>query len=304
MKKPLWLFLAAAGLLACKSEPDRILIKLVKGQKYTQHMVTKTSTTQTIMGKETTSLTISDAVNKFEVVDVSDSIYTLKVTYESMSTKLIKDGDSTSTAKNSVGSIFAALKGKSYLMKISNTGGVIETIGADSLLSDLSKKLGFSEALRTTFAKQLSDSYGDKGIKEKAALGMSVYPKKVVKEGDSWTVTRKGGDNVMTPQIDAVYKLDKITGSEYLISGKSKLRVGSGNSSQLSSIPMQYDLSGTMNSTNRIDKQRGLITEMKIDQDISGVIKIKEGAPALGGTTIPMHIKSEMLITNSLNNFL
>jgi hypothetical protein len=295
MKRSLWLLLTAAGLLACKSESDRILIKLIKGQKYTQHVVTKTSTTQTIMGKETTSSTISDAVCKYEVVDVRDSIYTLKVTYESMSAKMIKDGDSTIATKNSTSPILDALKGKSYLMKISNTGNVIETIGADSLQADLSKKL-------PALAKQLLDSYGDKGIKQKATLGMNMYPQKSVKEGDSWTVTHQGGNNVMSPQIDATYKLDKITGSEYLISGKSKIRIGSGDSSKLSSVPMQFNMTGAMNSINKIDKRTGLATETKIDQDISGTLKMKEGATALGGTTIPMHIKSEIVITNSLND--
>ncbi|WEK18471.1 MAG: DUF6263 family protein [Candidatus Pedobacter colombiensis] len=302
MKKTLWLFLAAVSLLTCKSESGRILIKLTKGQKYTQHMITRTSTTQTIMGKEMISSSISDMVNKYEVVNVSDSIYTFKVTYESMSTKVIKDGDSSIVAKSLMWSILNALKGKSYEVKISNAGRVIATIGTDSIFSDLIRDLpGFPATFRTAMAKQLVDSYGDKAIKQKVELGMNVYPQKSVKEGDSWTVARLGGDNVMAPQIDAVYKLDKITGSEYLISGKSKLRVGSSNSSQLSSVPIRYDLSGTMNSTNKIDKQTGLITEAKIDQDITGTLKIKEGTPALGGTTIPMHVKSEIVITNSLN---
>lgn len=294
MKKSLWLLLAAASLLACKPKSDRILIKLIKGQKYTQHMVTKTSTTQTIMGKETTSSSISDVVCKYKIVDVSDSIYTLKVTYESMSAKIIKDGDSTTATKNSMLPILHALKGKSYQIKMSNTGNIIETIGADSLMADLSKKL-------PGLAKQFSDSYGDKASKQKAALGMNMYPQKAVKEGDSWTVTRQGENNIMSPQIDATYKLDKITGSEYLISGKLKIRIVSGDSSKPSSVPMQFDMTGAMNSISKIDKRTGLVTETKIDQDITGTLKMKEGATALGGTTIPMHIKSEIVIINSLN---
>nr|WP_068891757.1 DUF6263 family protein [Pedobacter panaciterrae] len=305
MKKSLLLLFAASVLLACNSEPARILIKLTKGQSYIQHIVTKMSVSQKIMEKETTSLSISDMVNKCEVIDVSDSIYTLKVTYQSMSTKILVNGDSSATVKNPMSSILKELKGKSYQVKMSNSGRIVETIGADSIFKDLIAKMpSLPEELKAALVKQMSDSYGDKALKENAALGMNFYPQKSVKEGDTWNVRREGGDNLMAPKIDAAYKLDKITLSEYIISGKSTMVVGSNGKNGVMNIviPMQYDLSGTMNSNYKIDKKTGMIKESKINQEMKGNITINSGALAKSDSKIAMSITGEIILTNTLGN--
>lgn len=305
MKKILLLFVMAVGLLACKSEPGRILIKLKKGQQYTQHIVIKMTTSQNITGNETSSLSISDAVNKFEVIDAGDSIYTFKVIYQSMSTKVNVNGDSSVAQKNPMSSVFDALRGKSYQVKMSNTGRVIEVKGADSIFKNLITEMpGLPEESKEMMIKQMLLTYGDKAIKRSAPLGMNMYPQKLVKEGDTWNFSREGGDTVMEPKIDAVYKLDKITTSEYLISGKTKMEIGNhgGNSKIGGGNPMVFSVSGIMNSSNKIDKKTGMITEIKINQNMKGSVTVNSGNPAQQGTTIPMSIKGETIVTNTFNN--
>ncbi|NRF41092.1 DUF6263 family protein [Pedobacter foliorum] len=305
MRKSLLLFVLSVGLLACKSKSSRILIKLEKGQQYTQHVVIKMITSQKIDGKETSSSSVSDGVSKFEVVNVSDSIYTFKVIYVSLSAKVSVNGDSSVAMKNPMMSVFDALKGNSYQIKMSNTGRVIEVKGADSVLKKIITDMpGLPEESKEMLMKQISFTYGDKAIKENTPLGMNMYPQKLVKEGDTWNFNRKGGENPMEPKMDAVYKLDKITASEYLISGITKMEIG--NQSKDSKIsggnPMAFSVSGIMNSNNKIDKKTGVITEIKVSQDLKGSVTVNSGDQTQKGTTIPMTIKGETIVTNTFTN--
>ncbi|MGY4385942.1 hypothetical protein ACVWYN_002990 [Pedobacter sp. UYP24] len=300
MKQSLLLFLAATFLFNCKSEPERILIKLNKGQKYNQHMISTSTSSQTIMGKPMSTTSISDAVNLAEVVDVTDTIYTIKITYVSMSVKMVKDGVAVPTDNNTVAKILDGLKGKEYLTKMSNTGRVIETIGADSLFSKLFSNMpGVPEAFKTAMLKQMAHSYGDKAIKENSQMSTSLYPNKAIKEGDTWTTNRSGGNEIMLPNIESIYTLDKITSSEYLVSMKAKLTF---KSTGPGSLPIQYNLNGTMTSNNKIDKKTGMITEIKMKQDILGNIKLNQNASAQGNEPIPMQIKAETIMTNTFIN--
>jgi hypothetical protein len=83
---------------------------------------------------------------------------------------------------------------------------------------------------------------------------------------------------MLSPAIDGVYKLDKITSQEYLVSMKSKLNLGSG----IKTNPLfGLTMSRTMDSKNKIDKETGLTTESKIAQDMTGNAKITQGTPAM-----------------------
>lgn len=300
MIKFLSLFVGVIVSLAYNSVSDRIVIKLKKGQSFTQHKSIKMAAPQNVMGKEIPTLNIFDVVHKFEVINVIDSIYSLKVTYKSMSGRLILNGDSSSAGKNQISQAFDALKGKSYVVNMSNTGRVIATFGADLILKDIVAKMtDVPEEVKKTILSQLLETYGDKGIKLNAELGMYLYPPKLVREGDSWNVNRKGGDNLAEPKIDAVYKLDKITESVYLISGKSNLVINSGNKmTEMSGT--RYNLSGTWNSSGKIDKKTGMVIEIKIDQDLKGNITMN-GKAKTKDAKLPTYLKGVIIITNTIN---
>lgn len=308
MKKILSLFLAVTGLLACKSKPENILIKLTKGQSYTQHTFSRISVAINMMGTEIPGISTFDAVQKFDVVDVKDSIYTFNVTYQSISskvdyqsrpTKMILNVDSYAVNNNPMLRVLDALKGRSYQVKMSNTGRVIETIGADSMLKDLITTMpGIPKASKAGMITEALNSYGDKSIKLNAESLMYLYPKQPVREGDSWDANRKGGDNLMEPKIEAVYTLDKITESAYQISGKSNVTMNSGDD-MAEKVNLRIKLSGTKNSSSKIDKKSGLVTEIKIVQDINGAT-VNTDKRTKEGIVIPHHYQGEIIITNTL----
>lgn len=298
MRKSSILFLVLAVLFSCKAESERILIKLTKGQKYNQKMVSKMTTSQTIMGKKVSTTVVSEAVNVFEVLDVTDSIYTFKVTYESLSAKVIAGGVETSMAQGPVTELFNKLKGQSYQLKMSNTGRVVESMGADSIFVRLTSLMpGQPEEMKSSLANSFIKNYGDSAIKKNSFQNASVYPKKEVKEGDSWSVKKAAGGDMFSPAVDAVYKVDKITGDEYTISMKTNITI---DGSTPASPMFNVKFSGTMNSISKIDKSTGLVTESKMTQDMMGNMKVTQGTPSTAGTSILTQIKSEMTMTNTL----
>ena len=298
MKKSLLFLTICIFLLACKSEPERILIKLNKGQKYKQRLVSKTTNTQNAQGKNRSTTAISESVYNYEVVDVQDSIYTFKVEYESMTTSLQKEGGEAIQNQGPVAEMLEKIKGQAYQMKMSNTGRVVEIVGADSIFLKLANSApGLTEEMRSSLSATFIKTYGDSAIRNNSFQYANVYPSKAVVEGDTWSVKKEGGKDLFSPEVDATYRVDKITGSKYIIAMKSKLSV---NTDEKSSPLFSLSMYGTMDSMSEIDKKTGLVTETKMKQDMVGNMKILKGPASMAGTSIMMQVKGEITITNTL----
>jgi len=301
MKKYLSIIVLATMVYGCKSQPERITINLKKGQIYNQDMSLKSSTEQTIKGAKTKSITLSDSRSRFEVLDVKDTVYTIKVTYETMSTKMLKDGDTVNQkVMGPANAITSKLVGKSYTMMMSNTGRILETKGTDSIFNDLFSQV--PEQVRAMMKKSIASAYGDSAIKKSAEMSRALYPAKAVKEGDSWAVENGGGQNIMTPKVKGIYTLDKVTDTEYQISNKSKIEiVNSPTPMEMLNYSMKYDVSGSMTSQNKIDRKTGMVTELKAVQDIKGMIILKTSMSNSEEMVMPITAKNEItLITKFL----
>jgi len=151
-----------------------------------------------------------------------------------------------------------------------------------------------AEQVKVMMRKSLTNAYGDSAIRKSAELTSALYPGKAVKEGDSWSAENSGGNNIMTPKVKGVYTLDKISGSEYLISNKSTIEVkNSADAVEMNNFSMKYAVSGTMTSNSKVDKKKGMIMEMKALQNISGVIMLKTSAS-------PEEIEMPIKATNNI----
>jgi hypothetical protein len=241
----------------------------------------RSASEQTVKGVKSNTTTLSQSGSRFEVVDVKDTVYTLKGTFGAISTKMIKDGDTIDNSKGAAGNpaseLLSKINGKSYTMVMSNTGRIIETKGLDVLFDDLLKDMPVAaEAVKVMMRNSLASAYGDSAIRRSAELSSALYPAKAVKEGDSWTAENSGGNNIMTPKVKGVYTLDKVSSSEYLISNKSTIEVkNSATPVEMNNFSMKYAVSGTMTSNSKVDRKTGMIMEMKAQQNISGVVMLK-----------------------------
>ncbi|MEJ7560066.1 MAG: DUF6263 family protein [Pedobacter sp.] len=304
MKTYFSIALLALTAFGCKSQSEKITIKLEKGQIYTQTMSLKSSSEQTISGTKTNLTTLSESSSRLEVMDVKDTVYTLKATFETLSTKMVKDGDTTDNSKavagNPTAEILPKMIGKSYTMLMSNRGRILETKGLDVMFDDLFKNMpAAADAIRVMMRKSLASAYGDSAIRKSAEMSSAIYAAKAVKEGDSWPVENSGGNNIMTPKIKGMYTLDKVSSSEYLISNKSTIEVKNNPTPiEMNNMSMKYAVSGTMTSNNKVDRKTGMIMEMKAVQNISGTIILK--APSLPDEMVmPILAKNEITMTTT-----
>ncbi|RYE56971.1 MAG: hypothetical protein EOP48_06830 [Sphingobacteriales bacterium] len=180
-------------------------------------------------------------------------------------------------------------------MIMSNTGRIIKTEKLDILFNDLFKNMPESaEEVKVMMRKSLTNAYGDSAIRKSAELTSALYPGKAVKEGDSWAAENSGGNNIMTPKVKGLYTLDKISGSEYLISNKSTIELkNNADAVEMNNFSMKYAVSGTMTSNSKVDRKTGMIMEMKALQNISGVIKLKTSSS-------PEEIEMPIKATNNI----
>ena len=63
-------------------------------------------------------------------------------------------------------------------------------------------------------------------------------------------------------------------------------------------MPMQYDMTGSIMSEIKLDKNTGWIEEAKVQQHIEGDAYIKGNPQAPEGMKIPMVLNNELVITN------
>jgi hypothetical protein len=302
MKMNLSIVLLIAAAFGCKSEPEKITIKLQKGQAYSQHMSLTSSNEQTINGAKTASTTISESESRLEVMEVKDTVYTLKVTFGKIATKMVKDGDTIDTSKGAAGNptteLLPKLNGKSYTMLMSHTGRVLEVKGLDAAFDDLFNNMPVAaEAVKVMMRKSLSSVYGDSAIRKTAEMSSALYPAKAVVQGDTWAAENSGGNSILTPKVKGIYTLDKVTNSEYLISNKSTIEVkNSPTPVEMNNFSMKFAVSGTMTSNSKVDRKTGMILEMKAIQNISGVVNLK--SPSLPEEIVmPISAKNEITLT-------
>jgi hypothetical protein len=302
MKMNLSIVLLIAAAFGCKSEPEKITIKLQKGQAYSQHMSLTSSNEQTINGAKTASTTISESESRLEVMEVKDTVYTLKVTFGKIATKMVKDGDTIDTSKGAAGNptteLLPKLNGKSYTMLMSHTGRVLEVKGLDAAFDDLFNNMPVAaEAVKVMMRKSLSSVYGDSAIRKTAEMSSALYPAKAVVQGDTWAAENSGGNSILTPKVKGIYTLDKVTNSEYLISNKSTIEVkNSPTPVEMNNFSMKFAGSGTMTSNSKVDRKTGMILEMKAIQNISGVVNLK--SPSLPEEIVmPISAKNEITLT-------
>jgi hypothetical protein len=302
MKMNLSIVLLIAAAFGCKSEPEKITIKLQKGQAYSQHMSLTSSNEQTINGAKTASTTISESESRLEVMEVKDTVYTLKVTFGKIATKMVKDGDTIDTSKGAAGNptteLLPKLNGKSYTMLMSHTGRVLEVKGLDAAFDDLFNNMPVAaEAVKVMMRKSLASVYGDSAIRKTAEMSSALYPAKAVVQGDTWAAENSGGNSILTPKVKGIYTLDKVTNSEYLISNKSTIEVkNSPTPVEMNNFSMKFAVSGTMTSNSKVDRKTGMILEMKAVQNISGVVNLK--SPSLPEEIVmPIKAKNEIMLT-------
>lgn len=305
MKKNLNLVLAVFVIVSCYAQKERLELNLRKGELYTQNMTSAMTISQTMNGKTSETKVSLSGKTTYKVIDIHDTVYNIEVRYESLSMKMnmptgtIEFSSDKKDEKDIFSNIMSTMIGKTFMVNMTKSGKINDVQGIESLFSGMFEKLpAMNEAQKKQITNQMMQTYGDKAFRGNMELGLSVFPNTSVSVGDQWVI-HTNLQSTMNAGVKTTYELKEINGSYYIIGGKSELKTENNfSTAQPLGMNMKYDLTGTMNSESKIDRESGWIIEARIVQSIKGSASMDNNPQLPGGMTIPMDMHSEITITN------
>ncbi|NIP28874.1 MAG: hypothetical protein GWN67_19345 [Phycisphaerae bacterium] len=270
-----------------------------EGEKYYMRFVTEQKISQTILGQQQgTEQTIGLGCD-LDVKSVESNGNAL-VNYTYRWANLIQTGAGGKVVYDSsdkgapvppMAQGFDALLGEGFSLKTTPQGRVEEVIGLQELRENVGKKLPegpMKEALKVGIKQFINEE----GIKEMTESSMAIYPDKPVGIGDSWKrmITLTQGAS-MTLENEWILKDRK--------NGVSFIDVNSNIKSNPNAAPitmagakLSYDLSGKQKGQIELEESTGRIIRSRMNQDISGQIKVEVPGQQTQQPPIPVRINS------------
>jgi hypothetical protein len=127
----------------------------------------------------------------------------------------------------------------------------------------------------------------------------AIFPKKPVNLGDTWDI-KTNLESGMSADMFTTYEFKEQNEDYNLIYGDSKIATADKDAYiESGGMALRYDLTGTMTSKIKVDRESGWIIEAIIYQEIKGEGNVKESDQFPEGLKIPMTLTNEMTITNN-----
>jgi hypothetical protein len=301
MRKLILLLFFAGTALHLFAQKHEIGFNLQVGETYYHIMQSESTVQEQINGQENTIAMSITGKTAFTVTGVKDSAYEMSVNYLqlSLSIKSPQGERSFSSEKNDsadiVSAILAFIKNKSFLITMTKEGRIIQVKNLDTVFDDiLDNNTKLVTAQRQQIKAQLMQAFGEKSFKSNFEMVTAIYPHTAVKTGDTWTVENQL-ETVMEGSLRTTYQYTEAADNYNMITGNGKMETADKDAYiQVNGMPVKYNLSGTINSTIKVDNKTGWIIESKIGQNISGSAEIKDNPNLPGGLTIPMVFESKM----------
>lgn len=188
--------------------------------------------------------------------------------------KVVYDSSDKGSPVPPVAQGFAALLDEGFSLKTTPKGRVEEVIGLQTLRDNVERKLPegpMKEALKLGIKQFINEE----GIKEQMESSLAIYPDKPVGIGDSWkrTVTlTQGASMTLENEWTLKDRKDGISFIEVKSNIKSNPNAGSVG---MGSVKVSYDLSGKQQGQIELEESTGRLIRSRINQDISGQIKVE-----------------------------
>jgi hypothetical protein len=303
MKKLFPIIVILVAFASCKVEKTELLLNLEQGETYHQVMSSKITMGQDINGQHMDiKMTIAGKM-AYLVKSFEDSLYNIEVTYESLSMEMEgPQGKLTFSSEiisedDMVSKMLSTIKDVPFTIEINRIGKIKSVKGIAKLFDGIFDSFPeIPKAQLQPVKEQLMQSYGEEAFKGNFEMATYIFPDRAVVKGDQWKIET----NLMSG-ISAIMKTDyTFIGSEeeqHMIHGVSVITPIKNDNSSVN-IPVTMELSGTMTSDIKIDKESGWIVEAKIFQDLSGIAHMQATPQMPEGMSFPMTMKSETVISD------
>ncbi|HEY2580299.1 MAG TPA: DUF6263 family protein [Mucilaginibacter sp.] len=305
MKYLLSLFFLLFVVISVRAQKVRLTLNLTRGKTY--YMVSSASSNiSQIINTENNKINLATSFKiAFKVTDVSDSVYNMEASYQSLSLKVrtvngnaeIDSKDSTNKAVQS--EIAAAIINKPFSIIITKSGKVRSAENVENMINHVFNDFKQVDTAKKELIKsQFIQSFGGKALKEHLEIATSIFPDGLVKKNKKWTRTLKL-ESTITANLQTNYKLLEITSDSFLVHAESPVVTdNNAGESMINGLPVKYHLTGTMVSDIRADKTTGWVTELKSKQILKGDLEIIDNPKVPDGATIPITINNEQVTTD------
>lgn len=301
MKYLLFVLLLFTFLAPCNAQQYKLGLNLAKGSTYYLASTGTSTIVQSINGHENKVNLVLAFKIAFKVTGIADSLYHIEVSYQSLDMK-INMADTTiemDSKKNSAldvpSSIVAAIMNKPFNITLSKMGRIRSVENFEKMIDgvfDGFTKIDSTKKLQ--IKKQFMQSFGVNSFKDILEMGTAIFPQKAVAKNDKWTVNSSVEISAKA-NVQIIYQLVGAIGDVYQIHGDgTMLSDKDAPPAEINGLPMKYNLSGTMLTDVKADKNTGWITEVNLRQLMSGNIQIPDNPRVPGGMTIPMTFNTEV----------
>ncbi|KGM94249.1 hypothetical protein Z968_11980 [Clostridium novyi A str. 4552] len=193
-------------------------------------------------------------------------------------------------------SIYSKFIGKSFKVKISESGKVEKVMGIDNIGNDILKNEednNKKELIKNFIKKEFSEEV----LESKLQRIIAFYSDKKIDVGDEWDKTNKVLANIPV-DVDDKYTLKerKEGTSDIIIDGKIKKRE-SAKPIKNDDMEISYeDIKGKEKGTIVIEKENRMIKTEEIESEYEGKVKIMLKDPSKGAEYIPIFAKEKIVV--------
>jgi len=304
MKKTFTLILCLSIVSFSQAQKIELALNLEEGKTYTQFSESSISIVQNINGQEVNiGMNVKGSMS-YLVKTATKEDYFIEMKYDSLSMFMeLPQGGSVEFSSEKSGendimsTILNGLTKKPFSLEMGRNGTIKEVNDLDTIWTSVfSQFSNVPEEQLNQLKDQIKNSYGSEALKGNIEMVTAIFPENRVKTGDEWVVN-SSMKSAISVDVNTTYKLAEIQEAYYLITGNSMLTTSDTAAIVDSNgMPLKYNLSGTISSDIKIDKQSGWIIEAHNNQDIAGEVQVQANPKMPMTMTIPMTMKNETVI--------
>jgi hypothetical protein len=249
---------------------------LEKGRGYDYEMIWNMSTA--VMGQE--SKVGIDGQYSVNVTEDDGHIKTLTMLYKSIRMNMemmgmnfdidsekpvTDDGDTTMFKKNpftAMNKTLSALTGKPFIMKVDESGNIIEIVGFDKIINAMVDSMSINEEQKQKVLASMKDQFNEQQLKDNFAYVFSIFPNKQVKVGDSWDKSYKTSGKLKA-QFTTTYTVKEIEGNNISLRTKTRIEPLDG----------EMQITGEQTGNIIVDSKTGLMINGEFEQDMKTEMK-------------------------------
>ena len=164
--------------------------------------------------------------------------------------------------------MFAALKGKSFLMQVNEKGEILSVSGLDKIGEAMVNAVNLPDEMKQKMLQGFKEQFSEDAVKQMFSQSFNIFPNKLVSIGDSWRKTTASSAPIDLEGA-TTYTVKNIKNNLVYLTSNSKLKGDN-------------DATGSETGKLIVDSNTGLVTEASFEQRLNGKVQINSKSTIRG----------------------